>query len=257
MDLRVVKMLKRSALLFLALTAAQSVRADPGATHIAMSPPPDVDVRNVQRSPPEDGEMILRQDRDFDILALPLEQAALAFSDQARMQLLMDPAIVSGIRSAPLKGRYAIDHALDLLLLNTPLQWRRVGAHTVTIEPASQQVTNLLGPLRIESAGNGAASFNERAAWEDAVLRRMERAKSYPVAARRAGMEDTVYVRVWIDRAGKVLESGIVRSRGFTILDQAVLDLMKRVDPLPPPPRFEGGRGLSFVVPIEFVLRRS
>ena len=55
-----------------------------------------------------------------------------------------------------------------------------------------------------------------------------------------------------IDRQGRVLTSRIVHSSGSDALDDEALALVKRAQPLPPPPAGLADDQLSFVVPIRY-----
>lgn len=90
--------------------------------------------------------------------------------------------------------------------------------------------------------------------WEGKVLARIERKKRYPRDAQRAGEQDSIFVRISIDRSGNVVQSHIVRSRGIARLDAAALDQIKRAAPFPPPPSSTTGSIIRIVVTINFNL---
>ena len=92
--------------------------------------------------------------------------------------------------------------------------------------------------------------------WAGLVLGRLERFRRYPSAARRERQEGIVYVRFTIDRQGHVLESVLVRTSGHPLLDREGTTLVKRADPLPPPPAELAGETITLTVPIEFFLTR-
>ncbi len=50
----------------------------------------------------------------------------------------------------------------------------------------------------------------------------------YPALARRRGYEGLVFLEVLVDRKGKVIDLKIAQSSGFTILDQAALQAVKK-----------------------------
>jgi protein TonB len=93
--------------------------------------------------------------------------------------------------------------------------------------------------------------------WEEAVLQSLERRKRYPPDARSAGLEDIVYVRIRVDRSGKVLASSISHSHGLAGLDRAALDLVRRANPLPAPPDSLSDSALEFVVPLDYSLEEG
>ena len=65
------------------------------------------------------------------------------------------------------------------------------------------------------------------------IRRRIEEAKTYPEAARRAGMEGTVEVRFQIGPSGAPVNLEIVTSSGYPELDQATLETIRRAGPYP------------------------
>ena len=61
----------------------------------------------------------------------------------------------------------------------------------------------------------------------------IERAKTYPVIARKRGIEGTVYISFRINAWGKPQELKILKSSGSNILDTATMDIVKRAAPFP------------------------
>jgi protein TonB len=80
----------------------------------------------------------------------------------------------------------------------------------------------------------------------------LERRKRYPAAARKRREEGTVLVRFAIDGGGNVLSAGLVRSSGHAELDKAVLALVRRASPVPPPPT---GAPRQITAPVRFTIR--
>jgi protein TonB len=90
--------------------------------------------------------------------------------------------------------------------------------------------------------------------WQSALLARFERYKHYPAAARERHQEGTVLLRLVMDRQGRILQAGIDDSSGVPVLDEEVMALVDRVQPLPPPPASLPGDPLTLVVPVRFQL---
>ena len=67
-----------------------------------------------------------------------------------------------------------------------------------------------------------------------AIRRRIEEARTYPDAARRAGMEGTVELRFQIGRDGNAEGLEIVRSSGHAELDEMAMQTIRRAGPYPP-----------------------
>jgi protein TonB len=86
--------------------------------------------------------------------------------------------------------------------------------------------------------------------WQHRLFAQLERHKRYPPQAH--GKLGEVRLEFRIDRHGHVLASRIVRSSGSDALDEEALALVKRAEPLPPPPAEIPDDQLSFVVPIRY-----
>ena len=94
-----------------------------------------------------------------------------------------------------------------------------------------------------------------KATYESLLLAHLERYKHYPVVAQRRREQGTAALRFTMDRGGHVLAYKLERSSGYNTLDDEVLGMIKRADPLPPiPPEFPAAQ-LELVVPIRFFLR--
>jgi TonB family protein len=55
-----------------------------------------------------------------------------------------------------------------------------------------------------------------------------------------------------LDRLGHVVSTSIVEGSGDAAFDAAALDMVRRSDPLPPPPPAIADDGLSFTLPVIF-----
>lgn len=93
--------------------------------------------------------------------------------------------------------------------------------------------------------------------WAGLVLGRLEQFKRYPAAARTRREEGVCYVRFTINRQGHVLASSLDRTSGSALLDREAAALVRRADPLPPPPDEIDGQTITLTVPVEFFLTRS
>lgn len=85
----------------------------------------------------------------------------------------------------------------------------------------------------------------------------LNRRKAYPAEARRARQEGVVVVRFTVDRDGAVSGTAIKRSSGHDLLDQATLDLLQRVAPLPRMPATMQRQTVSLALPIAHTLKTS
>jgi protein TonB len=61
----------------------------------------------------------------------------------------------------------------------------------------------------------------------------LEKTKSYPLLARKRGMEGIVLVRFTIDKKGLPQDIRILKSSGYRILDEEVRKMLKKASPFP------------------------
>jgi periplasmic protein TonB len=91
--------------------------------------------------------------------------------------------------------------------------------------------------------------------WESLLLKRLQEFKSYPPRARSKNEQGVVLLAFSIDRNGHVVSRRIARGSGYADLDDEVLALVERAQPLPAfPPSMTAAR-LDLTVPIRFSLR--
>ncbi len=87
------------------------------------------------------------------------------------------------------------------------------------------------------------------------LLAWLERHKTYPREAQSRNQEGTVLLYLEMGRAGEVHAFRIQESSGHQPLDDEVLALVRRAEPLPPPPPQVEGNRIKLLVPVEFFLR--
>lgn len=88
------------------------------------------------------------------------------------------------------------------------------------------------------------------------VLAWLERHKEYPRRARLRRQQGTVMLHFVVDRQGRVLAHRIHQGSGHQALDEEVLGLIKRAQPLPAMPDSIETQTLELVVPVQFFIRR-
>jgi periplasmic protein TonB len=84
------------------------------------------------------------------------------------------------------------------------------------------------------------------ASWHRRIALQVERHKGYPPSARARHETGTAELAFTLDRSGKVLASRIVRTSGFSALDQETIDTVRRAQPFPPPPPNMPGERFDF-----------
>jgi protein TonB len=100
--------------------------------------------------------------------------------------------------------------------------------------------------------GAGARDRHALPNWTSQLVARLERYKRYPVAAQARGEHGVAQLAFSVDRNGRVHNARIVRSSGSALLDRATLALVRRAQPLPPPPAAVPGARIPVVVPIRY-----
>ena len=84
--------------------------------------------------------------------------------------------------------------------------------------------------------------------------RHVQESLVYPLAARRQGLRGTVELDVSLDPSGRVRDVRVARSSSYGILDDAAVDALRRLDPLPLPESLPR-RSLVIRLPLVFDLR--
>jgi periplasmic protein TonB len=93
-----------------------------------------------------------------------------------------------------------------------------------------------------------------KAAWKKSLISHLKRSRNYPETARLLGQQGRVIVRFRVDRSGHVISSHIVKGAGARRLDNEVLALLVRADPMPVPPDQLPDSELELEVPVNFKL---
>ena len=91
--------------------------------------------------------------------------------------------------------------------------------------------------------------------WQSSLLRQLQRNKRYPSEAQSRSEEGVVLLSFSLDRTGHVLAHSIARSSGFADLDNEVMAMIMRAEPLPAFPASMSQPQLDLTVPIRFSLR--
>jgi periplasmic protein TonB len=120
--------------------------------------------------------------------------------------------------------------------------------------PAPQVPKAVEAPVAAAPSQGKLSTSNSNAvpAWKRQVANLLERNKRYPAAAQQRGERGVTEISFSVDRQGRVMSSHIVRSSGSAALDQATLDLVRRVQPFPAPPSEMAGAQIELIVPIRF-----
>jgi periplasmic protein TonB len=90
--------------------------------------------------------------------------------------------------------------------------------------------------------------------WQSRLLAHLTRYKRYPASAQMRREQGVALLRVTMTHLGAVTGSRLERSSGHQLLDQEVLDLIQRAQPLPPMAPEMTQQTVEIVVPIRFEL---
>jgi len=91
--------------------------------------------------------------------------------------------------------------------------------------------------------------------WQADLVRHLQQYKRYPSGAQGKREQGVVLLGFSVDRNGRVLAHRIVQSSGHADLDQEVMDMIVRAQPLPAFPPSMTQSELDLTVPIHFSLR--
>lgn len=83
---------------------------------------------------------------------------------------------------------------------------------------------------------------------------RVQESLVYPLAARRQGLRGTVELHVWLEATGRVRDVQVVRSSTHDVLDDAALETVRRLGPVPFPESLSR-RPLLIRIPLVYDLR--
>ena len=100
------------------------------------------------------------------------------------------------------------------------------------------------------SPGTSESVVRERVTWQKELAVHFDKFKRYPADRDRLGAE--VIVTFVLDRSGHIITSRITRGSGDSSFDEAALAMLRRADPVPPPPSLVADSGLTFTLPVIF-----
>jgi periplasmic protein TonB len=92
------------------------------------------------------------------------------------------------------------------------------------------------------------------ATWQTVLLKHLQQYKRYPQSAQTQGEQGVVLLGFSVDRNGRVIKHHIVQSSGHTDLDNEVMAMIERAQPLPAFPASMTQPILDLTVPIRFSL---
>jgi protein TonB len=110
-------------------------------------------------------------------------------------------------------------------------------------------------PLALATPGSGGRGVPaEYGPYLRAFRQRVLESLIYPLAARRQGIGGTVELHVWLEHTGRVRDVKIARSSSHEMLDDAAVQTIRRLGPVPFPDSLPR-RPLLIRLPLVFELR--
>jgi len=91
--------------------------------------------------------------------------------------------------------------------------------------------------------------------WQVALVAHIRQFMKYPAEARADDEQGVVRVIFTINHEGLLQSSKVVQSSGHPLLDQEVLDMLARAQPMPRPPENTPDSALSFVLPVRYNIK--
>ena len=172
----------------------------------------------------------------FDIAALPLQQALLAYSRTSGVQVAYDTALGENVTSSPVRGAMPRARALDMLLSETDLAARYVNGGALTLVSLSARRDTAVLPLdtlRVDGAVTLGAP-QDFASYANLVQRALVQALQ---RSRETSQGDyQVSVVVWLGNDGDVLNPAVRATSGDASLDARIARVLARVTLTNPPP---------------------
>jgi TonB family protein len=98
--------------------------------------------------------------------------------------------------------------------------------------------------------GTGESARRIRATWTKELVAHLDKHKRYPAERQQKTAE--IVISFELDRTGHVVSTGIVKGSGDAAFDAAALAMVRRSDPVPPPPPLVADEGLNFTLPVIF-----
>lgn len=110
-------------------------------------------------------------------------------------------------------------------------------------------------PLALATPGTGGpGAAPEYGSYLRQFRRRVQESLIYPLAARRQGLGGTVELHVWLEATGRVRDVQVARSSSHTVLDDAAVETIRRLGPVPFPESLPR-RPLLIRIPLVYELR--
>jgi protein TonB len=125
-------------------------------------------------------------------------------------------------------------------------------AAEATATPNSEAIKQ--GPRSVTPAqGTGESAKRARVTWQKELVAHLDKHKRYPTQRSQKSAE--ILVSFVLDRMGHVLSITIAKGSGDAAFDEAALAMVRKSDPVPPPPPLIADEGLNFTLPVIFKVK--
>lgn len=128
-------------------------------------------------------------------------------------------------------------------------------APSVAASEAGQGMGSGTGTGIGDGSGSGEGSADPLKIYGSRVAELLNQNKIYPAMARRLEQQGRVLLKITVDKSGKLLDLKMLKESPFGSLNEAALQMVKKVDQFPPLPKELSHEVVTFNVPVEYKLR--
>jgi TonB family protein len=104
-------------------------------------------------------------------------------------------------------------------------------------------------------SGSGEGSVDPLKIYGSRVAELLNQNKIYPAMAKRLEQQGRVLLKITVDKSGKLLDLEMLKESPFGSLNEAALQMVKKVEQFPPLPNEISHEVVTFNVPVEYKLR--
>jgi protein TonB len=126
---------------------------------------------------------------------------------------------------------------------------------SLPVEKPPEKVEEQRAPAPATTAPVKGGAPRVEPSWQSRLIRHLQQYKRYPGNAQSHSEQGVVILSFSVDRDGHVLARHIAQSSGHADLDEEVMAMILRAQPLPPFPAMMTQAQLDLTVPIRFSLR--
>jgi protein TonB len=163
------------------------------------------------------------------------------------------PAPETVIESKPVAAPQEQQKTEETKVEAPPDQSLAIVPEQVIKPPETVEETRPPAPHTAEQVKGGAPRIEP--SWQTSLVRQIQHTKRYPPEAQARGEQGVVLLSFSLDRNGRVLAHRIAESSGHADLDNEVMAMIERAQPLPAFPPSMTQTKLDLTIPIRFSLR--